>query len=179
VIRYERQPDSLVISDIQAFLGLNPQADPEHRYDYEEVIFPAFEAPDHYERWDAFTIIALLNEQMQQRKANGDPPLTPADVCRHMDAYLVSQYHDLLPDFQLVYLKGALLREIAWQDDIKHYEEDPTIHGHLPDWHPLLALVEQALQAEQKAQSNPFWNAARKRPRPASANPGAKSRSVG
>jgi hypothetical protein len=91
-----------------------------------------------------------LYEQMEQRKVNGTPPLTPADVRAQMDAYLVSEYDSLLPDFQLVYLKGALLREIAWQDDIKHYDEDPTIHTHLPDWHPLLSLVEQTLQADQQ-----------------------------
>jgi hypothetical protein len=57
---------------------------------------------------------------------------------------------DLDPgDQRAIEQTAALLREIAWQDDIKHYEEDPTIHAHLPDWHPLLALVEQTLQVEQ------------------------------
>jgi hypothetical protein len=87
------------------------------------VIFPELEAPDEYERWAAFTIVAVLYQQMEQRNVNGTPPLTPADVRGHMDAYLTGEYYDLLPDFQLGYLKGALLREIAWQDDIKHYRK--------------------------------------------------------
>ena len=153
MIRYEKEPDSPLIRDIQAFLSLDPQAEPERRFDNDAVIFPELEAADEFERWQAFSIISVLYQQMEQYKVTGTPPLTPADVRGQMDVHLSSErLNGLLPDFQLGYLKGALCREIAWQDDMKHYDENPALSQQfqLPDWYPLLTLVEQALQEEQQ-----------------------------
>jgi hypothetical protein len=77
VIRYEKEPDSPLIRDIQAFLSLDPQAEPERRYDYEEVIFPTFEAPDEYERFDAITIVGSFPRVAQRASAE---PVAPAGV---------------------------------------------------------------------------------------------------
>jgi len=45
--------------------------------------------------------------------------------------------------FGLPYLKGALLREILWQEELKTYLES---HNHkFPDWLPILTLVEDAM----------------------------------
>ena len=90
------------------------------------MIFPELEAPDEYERWAALTMIFLLHHRMAHAHATGTPALTPADVRALVDTYIAGArgYGIDRSGFRLVYLKGAIRRELAWQDDVKHYLED-------------------------------------------------------
>jgi hypothetical protein len=57
--------------------------------------------------------------------------LNPADVRAQKDACLAGArgYGIDQADFHLLYLKGAIRRELAGQDDVKHYLEDLTLIG--------------------------------------------------
>jgi hypothetical protein len=107
-------------------------------FDNDGVFFPEFEADDEFERWAAWNIIALLHERSQRGER-----LTAEAVRVQMAVHLASGRCDGIDKekFGLPYLKGALLRELLWQEQLKMYPETYT----LPDWLPILALVEEAM----------------------------------
>ena len=107
-------------------------------FDNDDVFFPEFEAEDEFERWAAFNIIALLHERSQRGER-----LTAEDVRAQMEVHLSSGRCDGIDKekFGLPQLKGALLREILWQEELRMFEETYT----LPNWLPILELVQGAM----------------------------------
>ena len=136
-----------LIADVQAFLHLDAEATPEHHFVEGTVVYPGLEAEDEDEQWVAHGLAMYLGQIARERIASGIPLPTPQElVC--IKQTFVKEWGWDDPHFPFQYVAGALRREIAWYDELKHYEEWPAIEKEKTPYRVLLPIVNAAQEQE-------------------------------